>query len=323
VTAPGGSRPLRSPATATALVALAACCFGSIAILATVATRTGAPLLSVLAWRYLLGAATLTVLAGGVGALRAARGSYARLVVLGGGGQAAIAFTSLYALRFIPVASLVFLFYTYPAWIALFAALRGDEKVGALKVGAIALSLGGIALMVGAPTAAALHPAGVMLALASALMYALYVPFIGRLGGGAPSRVVAALVALGGCAAFVAVGLVVAVVPAAQRPELALTLSLTPGAWAAIATLAVVSTALAFVAFLTGLAVLGPVRTAIVSTIEPFWASLLGALVLHQPLGWPTLAGGALIAAAVLVLQLPQRGQPLARVTALDESRSQ
>lgn len=297
----------RSAAAATALVALAACCFGSITILVTLALRAGAPLLSVLAWRYLLGAAMLIVFAGGIGALRAAHGRYARLMILGGGGQATIAFMTLYALRFIPVATLVFLFYTYPAWIALFAVLRGAERVGPIKVGAIALSLGGIALMVGAPSTGTLHPAGVTLALAAALLYALYVPLLGRLGGDAPSRVVASWVAIGGTIAFVLVGLGAAVMPGAPREELGLTFALAPAAWAAIATLAFVSTALAFVAFLSGLAVLGPVRTAIVSTIEPFWASLLAAIVLHQPLGVPTLAGGAAIASAVLMLQLPQR----------------
>jgi drug/metabolite transporter (DMT)-like permease len=310
VTAPATSAR-HGPTAATALVALSACCFGSISILVTLATRDGAPLLSVLAWRFLIGAAMLAVLAGGIGALRAARGRYGRLLILGGGGQATIAFTSLSALRFIPIAMLVFLFYTYPAWIALFAVLRGAERVGPLKVVAIALSLGGIALMVGAPSAGTLHPAGVVLALAAALMYALYVPFLGRLSGGVPSRVAATLVALGGGLAFVAVGIVAAVMPSAPREELVLTFGLAPTAWAAIVMLAIVSTALAFVAFLSGLAVLGPVRTAIVSTIEPFWASLLGAVVLHQPLGWPTLAGGGAIATAVLILQLPRReGSP-------------
>jgi drug/metabolite transporter (DMT)-like permease len=69
-----------------------------------------------------------------------------------------------------------------------------------------------------------------------------------------------------------------------------------------------VCTALAFIAFLRGLGVLGPVRTAIVSTVEPFFTALLGAAVLGQPLTPPMLAGGALIAAAVVLLQLPPRG---------------
>jgi drug/metabolite transporter (DMT)-like permease len=72
----------------------------------------------------------------------------------------------------------------------------------------------------------------------------------------------------------------------------------------AIGTMAVLSTVLAFIAFLRGLAVIGPVRTAIVSTIEPFWTALLGGLVLSQALGPRTLLGGVCIAAAVVLLQL-------------------
>ena len=71
--------------------------------------------------------------------------------------------------------------------------------------------------------------------------------------------------------------------------------------------LAVVCTVIAFTFFLRGLAVLGPVRTAIVSTVEPFWGALLGALVLAQPLAARTLTGGTLVAAAVVILNLPQR----------------
>jgi drug/metabolite transporter (DMT)-like permease len=50
--------------------------------------------------------------------------------------------------------------------------------------------------------------------------------------------------------------------------------------------------------------VLGPVRTAIVSTVEPFFTALMGAWLLDQPLTFTTLVGGALIAAAVILLQL-------------------
>ncbi|HEX5580544.1 MAG TPA: EamA family transporter, partial [Gemmatimonadaceae bacterium] len=63
------------------------------------------------------------------------------------------------------------------------------------------------------------------------------------------------------------------------------------------------STALGFVIFLRGLAILGPVRAAIIATVEPFWTAALGALVLGEPLTGATLAGGGLIALAVLLLQ--------------------
>ena len=304
----------RSPAAASLLVALSACCFGSITILVTIAQRAGAPLLTILVWRYLLGAVALVVLAGGVRSLEAGRGRRLRLLALGGGGQAVIGFTSLLALRWIPVATLVFLFYTYPSWIAAFAVLRRSERLDSAKIAALVLSLGGIALMVGAPSAKSLHPAGVALALGSALIYALYVPFIGVLSDGVPARVASAFVAAGAAACFLAVGAIVAAIGAgspalltgATRETMTVTAVMTPTAWGATATLAVVCTALAFILFLNGLAGLGAVRTGIISTIEPFWAALLGALVLGQRLGTETLAGGVAIAMAVMLLQLRQ-----------------
>lgn len=304
----------RSAAVSTLFVALAACCFGSITILVTMAQRAGAPLLTILVWRYLLGAATLVLLSGGISALGAARGRRGRLIALGGGGQAVIGFTSLLALRWVPVATLVFLFYTYPSWIALFAVLRRTERLDGTKIAALALSLAGIALMVGAPSARSLHPVGVALALGSALIYALYVPFIGALSDGVPARVASAFVAVGAGLCFLAVGAVIAVIDArapamlseATRDTMTVTAIMAPAAWAATATLAVVSTALAFILFLNGLAGIGAVRTGIVSTVEPFWAAMLGAVVLHQRLGVETLLGGVAIAAAVMLLQLRQ-----------------
>ena len=60
---------------------------------------------------------------------------------------------------------------------------------------------------------------------------------------------------------------------------------------------------LAFTTFLAGLAALGPVRTSIVSTVEPFFVALLAWLVLNQQAGPRTWIGGAMIAAAMLLLQ--------------------
>ena len=67
--------------------------------------------------------------------------------------------------------------------------------------------------------------------------------------------------------------------------------------------LALVSTVIAFLTLIKGLAVLGPVRTAIIATVEPFFTATLGILVLGNQLSTATLVGGILIAAAVLLIQ--------------------
>ena len=286
----------RSPhlARASALVLFSACCFGSIPILTTLALGGGAQLADVLAWRYLIAALLLVVVSGGLSQVKRPTSQSLPLLVLAGGGQATIAFVSLSALRYIPAAMLTFLFYTYPAWVAVIAALRGSERITGGRAIALLLSLVGIALMVGLPGMGTLHPIGVLLALASALMYAIYIPMIDHLGRELPPAVTSTY-ASGGAA------LILIVVALAQG---GLGVRFTPLAWGSITTMAVVSTVLAFIAFLRGLAVIGPVRTAIVSTIEPFWTALLGALVLRQALGPRTLLGGVCIAGAVVLLQL-------------------
>jgi len=281
-------------ARASALVLFSACCFGSIPILTTLATGGGARLVDVLSWRYLIAAVLLVVVSGGMRTVRQPAARAVPLLLLAGGGQAAIAFVSLSALRYIPAAMLTFLFYTYPAWVAVIAAVRGSERITRGRAVALLLSLTGIALMVGISDGSHLHPLGVFLALTSALMYAAYIPLIDHLGRGLPPSVTSVYASGGAAVILVAVALL----------QGGLGVRFTPLAWGAIGTMAVLSTVFAFIAFLRGLAVIGPVRTAIMSTIEPFWTALLGALVLHQALGPRTLAGGLCIAAAVVLLQL-------------------
>jgi drug/metabolite transporter (DMT)-like permease len=282
---------------ATAMIAFSACCFGSIPIIITLATTAGAHLTDLLAWRYLVASLLLIMVSGGLGAIRQSPGRTLKLLLLGGGGQAAVAIVSLSALAYIPAATLTFLFYSYPAWVAIIAAARGTERLTVQRTGALLLSLTGLALMIGMPGSGGLHPVGVLLALSSALIYAIYIPTIEHLGEGlAPA--VTATYASGGAAI---------ILTAMAIGHGGLVFHMAPMGWIAVALLAVVCTVLAFLAFLRGLTTLGPVRTAIVSTVEPFWAALLGSVVLGQRFSGRTMAGGLLIAAAVILLQAGHR----------------
>src|SRR5688500_15493325 len=105
---------------ATLLIALAACGFGAIAIPVTLAEATGAPLLTLLAGRYIIGAVVLGSLALAGGSLILDRTTLG-ITAVAGLGQVAVSIISLSALKYIPAATLAFLFYTYPAWIAIIA----------------------------------------------------------------------------------------------------------------------------------------------------------------------------------------------------------
>lgn len=277
---------------ATLLIVVSAFSFGSISVLTVLTTNAGVPLITAMAWRYVLGAVLLgaVVQIKRVGAIPRRR--IIQLMLIGGLGQALITYLSLHALEYIPVGPLAFLFYTYPAWVALLAAVRRTEKLTPVRALALMLALTGVAIMIGAPPEK-LNPIGVMLALTSALLYSAYLPALAHVQRDIPALLSTFLLIVGAAISFVIAAL------------FAGELFVPSGAavWSNIFVLALVSTVIAFSSLIRGLSVLGPVRTAIIATIEPFFTAILGALVLASQFGVATFIGGILIAAAVLVIE--------------------
>jgi drug/metabolite transporter (DMT)-like permease len=284
--------PDTSVGRATLLIVVSALSFGSISVLTVLTTSAGVPLLTAMAWRYVLGAALL----GGVAQVKQIRSLSRRrivqLVLIGGVGQALITYLSLHALEYIPVGPLAFLFYTYPAWVAVLAAIRKTERLTAIRVFALILALTGVTIMIGAPTEK-LSPIGVILALGSALLYSAYLPALEHVQDGIPALLSTFLLIVGAAVSFSIAALFAGELYVPRGPAV----------WSNIVLLALVSTVIAFSTLIKGLSVLGPVRTAIIATVEPFFTALLGALVLGNQFGAATLLGGVLIATAVLVIE--------------------
>lgn len=280
-------------APGTFFTLLAATGFAAVSILTAKATATGLTLATVLAWRYVLAAVILSVYVGSQQYKRIPPKEMMRFITVGGFGQALLVYLALSSLKFIPAATLAFLFYTYPAWVALTQTVRGAEKLDLRRAAALALSFGGIGVMVGMPGTEAIDWRGVALALSAAMVYGVYIPVMRALQKDHPVAPPSAYSKIGAALAFL-------VLSAADQ---SFTYRLTPEAWMTIGALAVFSTVLPSVFFLMGLIRLGPVRTAIVSTVEPFLTGLLAIVVLGQPLTLPTVLGGALIIGAVVVLQ--------------------
>ncbi|MEO8911117.1 MAG: DMT family transporter [Gemmatimonadaceae bacterium] len=285
-------RSIPSVGRATLLIVISALSFGSISVLTILLTRAGIPLLTAMAWRYLFGAVMLLGLV--ARQLRSVpRQRTMQLLVIGGLGQALITYLSLHALAYISVGPLAFLFYTYPAWVAILAAARGTERLTLVRIIALSLALIGVAVMVGTPATERLNPIGVLLALGSALLYSAYLPALEHLQRGIPSLVSTFLLIAGAAVSFLAATLFAS--------ELFIPTGV--AVWRNIFLLAFVSTVIAFATLIKGLSVLGPVRTAIVATVEPFFTATLGIAVLGNTLTVTTVSGGVLIAAAVLLIQ--------------------
>ena len=285
--------PTDHPLRGTLLVLVSAACFGTTLIFTQRALDGGASLPQLLAYRYVFGALLLGAVAGGVGNVLAVGERKWRLLIVGGLAQTAIAGLSVASLQFIPAASVAFLFYTYPTWVTVLAIVRRTEKVDARSAAALVLSLAGIVTIVGNPLATSLDPRGIALALVAAMIYAVMIPWLGKIQEGLKPAAAMTWIALGAAICF----LVGALVTRSELFPATASLLINAGA------LALIATTLAFTTFLAGLAILGPVRTSIVSTVEPFWTALLAGVVLGQTVGPRTWVGGAMIAAAMLVLQ--------------------
>lgn len=283
----------KSIGRAVLLIVISAVSFGSISVLTVLITRERVPLLTAMAWRYFLAAAMLGVALGPARARSISRHKIVQLMLIGGCGQALITYVSLRALDYIPVGPLAFLFYTYPAWVALLAAVRRTEKLTMLRVAALVLALLGVAIMIGTPREK-LNPIGVTLAFASAILYSVYLPALEQVQRGVPAFVSTFFLIAGSAIAFLLVTLFVGELYGPRNGAV----------WRNIFILALVSTVIAFSALIKGVSILGPVRTSIIATVEPFFTGILGVVVLGSRFTAATLVGGVLIGAAILVIEI-------------------
>ncbi len=283
----------KSVGRAVLLIVISALSFGSISVLTVLITRQHLPLITAMAWRYFLAGVILGALIRPFAARVITGRQILQLMLIGGCGQALITYLSLHALEYISVGPLAFLFYTYPAWVTLLAAARRTERLTILRVGALALALVGVTIMVGAPREK-LNIIGVVLAVSSAILYSLYLPALEQLQRGMPAFLATFYLIAGSAIAFLLAALI--------RGEMHV-----PGdgtVWANILILAVVSTVIAFSALIKGVSILGPVRTSIIATVEPFFTAILGMMVLGSQFTVSTLLGGVLIGAAILIIEL-------------------
>ena len=171
--------------------------------------------------------------------------------------------------------------------------IRRAEELDGRRILALSLSLIGVMVIVGAPSAADLDLRGVGLALGAAVLYGAFIPMLRWLQGNNSITVTTGWTKVGAAA-----GMLLLTIPDGGPSWV-----MSGRAWGVIATLALASTVIPSLLFLKSINLIGPIRTAIVSTVEPVLTALLSLFVLARPLAGPTLLGGTLIGLAVLLLQ--------------------
>ena len=198
------------------------------------------------------------------------------------------------------VALVSLLLYTYPAFVTVAALVLGRTQPTARTWLALGVASVGLVLVLLAAGAASFDVLGAGLALAASLTYTTYILVSDTVIGDVDPFALALLVLTGASASFAIVGLATGSVDLAVSGE----------AWLWLILIALVSTVVAVSAFFAGLRRVGPSEAAILSTFEPPVTVALAFVVLGERLTVAQLAGGALVLAAVILLQLPARRAP-------------
>jgi drug/metabolite transporter (DMT)-like permease len=301
---------MRSSGTAMCLASGAA--FGAMAVFGKLAYDEGATVGTLLAVRFLLAAAlfwALVLTGAAAREIRALRGCDIGIgLALGACGYAMQSGCYFAALERIDASLLSLLLYTFPAIVAAAAVALGRERMDWRRLVALGLASGGLVLVVAGAGAGALDPLGAALGLGAALVYSTYILVSDRIVGRVTPQVLSALVCTGAAAALT----VGSALLGQLRPG-----ELTAAGWGWLACLAVVSTVAAISLLFAGLRRVGPTTASILSMVEPLVTVLLAFLVFGEKLGAIQLAGGALVLAAVLVLNAPRAPQGRAGLRAL------
>lgn len=183
--------------------------------------------------------------------------------------------------------------FTYPVMTAVIMAVFFHERITWGTVLALVLSGAGVALLYWSDSAGTLSTLGVVLVLASALSYALYIILVNRGNLQMSSFKINFYVLL-----YCALGMVVYSLIAG----LPLTLPQNATSWFYVGWLAVVPAIFALVLMVYAAKYVGSTATAILGALEPLTAVLIGIFVFNEPFTVNLAIGIILIMGAVVVI---------------------
>lgn len=280
-----------SRSTGVLLCCTSALCFGLLGPFGVKAFAAGLSLNTVIGWRFAIAAA---VLWGIVLACRRPVGhGRARWQPFLMGAVLYASQTALYfsALQRLPVGLTALLLYTMPVMVVVASMLLGREPPRWVTFGALALSVGGLTIALVAP-GGDVSTVGVVLGLASAVVYTLYYFGMDSLPPQTDRLAASALVCTGAGLSHLGVGL--------ARGRFDVTPD--PGGLGWVLAMSLVCTVAAISLLMTGIEAAGATSASVVSCLEPISAVVLGAAFFADPFGPAQWVGTAAIVAAVALL---------------------
>lgn len=225
--------------------------------------------------------------------LRVPREQLGRLVLLGLAMTSA-QFSYYLTISLTDVPTALFLQYTAPVFVALYAWGFEQEPLGLVKAGAILLAIGGSYFLVTGGAGIRISSLGLTSGIVSAVAFGTYA-ILGRGRVRQVGSTTSLLYTLGTGAVFWSL-----IVP----PWRAYLASHAPAEWALFAYIIVFATVLPFGLFLYGLRSISSSMASLTATLEPVVGSAAAFLILGERLAAPQIMGGLAIATAVAMIQV-------------------
>jgi drug/metabolite transporter (DMT)-like permease len=312
----------RRRALGIGLVVVAGASFASGSIFATLSYAQGLDWLTLLGWRFLIGAGLAWLWVAASGSRRRSVRSLSRrqlLVTLAlGAVYTANAATYYAGIETIPASLAGVIVYIYPVFVAVLSLRFATRLPGRRPWFALVLAVAGIVLALGGVEVGTdLAIGGVLLILASAAVYSVWIILSARLSGerrdrlgsDAPAEAPAARDAAGTTAvmmtATAAVFAVMAVVAGAPLDPRTIPMP----AWPYLLGIGFIASFMAIQALYAGARRIGAAQAALVSTTEPVFIVVLSFVILDQRLAPIQLLGAGLVLLGVVIAQTSPRPQ--------------
>ena len=224
-----------------------------------------------------------------------------QLVLIGTLGMAASNYFYYLAIQRTNVATAIIVQYTAPVWVLLYMVGRGLQKPTLKRIGAVGLAVAGIALVIDL-----IHGSGFRLdriGVGAALLAALSFSYYNIAAHGVLARYDRWKILL--WTVFVATVFWAVVNP----PWKVAAAGYSSRQWIFLAGFSLISMLGPFSCYFAGLQHLEPTRAVVASCLEPVFSILIAAVALGEKVNAMQIAGIALVLLAIVLAQLPERGE--------------
>lgn len=274
------------------LVAASAASFGLMAVFAKIAYASGTSTLSLLFFRFSIAAVFMFLLIWLKKLALPSKREILIFLLMGAVGYAGQSFCYFTALNFASPGVVSLLLYTYPVMVMTGSALFLKEKITFRKISALILASTGAVVIIGTKGHAGFT--GIILAVASAVIYSVYILISSKTIKPGMEIQSSAFIMLG---ATIIYGIINAV-SGFSAPE-------NVKGICAVTMIVFVSTVFAFWAFFTGLERIGPSLSSLVSILEPVVTVFSSILILSEKITANITIGGLFVIVSLLVILIP------------------